>query len=80
MRIQLKAFRLFLPTLADVLVGCQPPKHFESFGEVIGRKELSQMLLELLMRLIVITLDRRLFDCSVHSLDLAVSPWVIDLR
>ena len=77
-RIQPEAFRLLLPTLADVLVGRQPPQGLETFGEVVGREELSEMFPELLVRLIVIALDRRLLDRTIHPLDLSVRPGMID--
>ena len=80
MRIKPKAFRLLLPTLADVLVGRQPSKHLESFGKVISREKLREMLFELLVRLIVVALDRRLLDGAIHPLDLSVSPRMIDFR
>jgi hypothetical protein len=57
-RIQPEAFRLLLPTLADVLVGRQPQQGLETFGEVVGREELSEMFSELLVSLIVIALER----------------------
>jgi hypothetical protein len=44
-RIKPKAFQLLLPTLADALIGRQPPKHLESFGKVISGEQLSEMLL-----------------------------------
>ena len=77
--INLKSFRLLLPTLADVLIRRQPLKSLKSFGKVIGSKELDEMLLELLMRFIVMALDGRVLDGAIHPLDLSVSPWMIDL-
>ena len=35
---------------------------------------------KLLARLIIATIDRSFFECSVHSLNLAVGPRVIELR
>ena len=77
-RIQPEAFRLLLPTLADVLVGRQPPQGLETFGEVVGREELSEMFSELLVRLIVIALESLILDSAIHPLDLSVRPRVID--
>ena len=77
-RIKPKAFWLLLPTLADVFIGSKPPKSLETFSKVIGGKELREMLLELLMRLVVIALDRRFLDSAIHSLDLPVRPRMID--
>jgi hypothetical protein len=39
-RIKSKALRPLLPSLADVLVGRQPAKRLETFGEVVGRRGL----------------------------------------
>ena len=79
-RIEPEAFRLLLPTLADVLVGRQPSQGLETFGEVVGREELREMFPELLVSLIVIALDRRLLDRAIHPLDLSVCPGMIDFR
>ncbi len=77
-RIKPKAFRLLLPTPADVLVGRQSSKHLESFGKVISGKGLREMLLELVVRLIVVALNGRILDGAIHPFDLAVSPRMID--
>ncbi len=52
--------------------------HLETFGKVISGNELRQMLLELVVRLIVITLDGRVLNGAIHPLDLSVSPRMID--
>ena len=77
-RIELKAFRLLLPAFTDLLVVRQSLESFETLGKVIGREELSEMLLELVVRLIVIALDGCLLDSAIHPLDLPVRPRMLD--
>lgn len=38
------------------------------------------MLFELLMRFVIVAFDRRLFDCSIHPLDLPICPRMINFR
>jgi hypothetical protein len=60
---------LFLPGLADELIGSEPSESFESPGEVVGHEEGLQVLFELLMSLIVVALNGCAFESSVHAFD-----------
>ena len=77
-RIEPESFGLFCPDIADVFVGREPLQGFKSLSEIVGHDEALQALAKLVMAFIVIALDRRVLDRSVHPLDLAVCPGVID--
>jgi hypothetical protein len=53
-RIDGKAFRLFLPALADVLIRGQACAGVESFREMIGHQEGMQMRVQVVMGLLVL--------------------------
>ncbi len=50
-----------------------------STAEIIGCDEVIEMLAELVMTVVMITFDGGFLDGAVHSLDLAVGPWMVDL-
>ena len=72
-------FWLGSPAFADVFVrrealqGLQPP------SVVVGIDEVGEVSFELIVSIVMIALDGRFFDCSVHVLDLAIRPWMLDL-
>ena len=79
-RIEPEAFRFFCPLFADELVRREPLEGLEPAAEVVGGNEVVKVLSELGMIFVVIALDRRFLDRPVHSLDLAIRPWVCGLR
>ena len=79
-RIEPEAFRLFCPLLADKLVRSKPLEGLEPSTEVVGGNEVVKVLSELGMVFVVIALDRSFLDRPVHSLDLAICPWMCRLR
>ena len=52
-RIDGKAFGLFLPALTDVFIGGKPFERFESLRDVIGHQKGMEMLLQMLMGLVI---------------------------
>jgi hypothetical protein len=72
--VDVESERCFLPLLADELIGCKALEGFEPFGKVVGHEEGLQVFFELSVRLVVEAFDRRLFECSIHALDLPVGP------
>jgi hypothetical protein len=72
-----KAFRLFLPAFADVLIRGQAFERFESLREIIGHQEGLQMLFQVVMSLIVILFHGGLFERAVHPFDLAIGPGMV---
>lgn len=79
-RIVPEAFSFFCPLFADELVRREPLEGLQPSAEVVGGNELAKVLSELGMIFVVIALDRRFLDRPVHSLDLAVRPWMCRLR
>ena len=67
------------PAFTDVFVrreslqGLRPPSVVASINEV------GKVIFELIVSIVMIALDGRFFDCSVHALDLAIRPWMLDL-
>src|SRR6185437_10386921 len=68
---------LFRPDLADVFVRRKSPEGLQATGEVVGGDEVGQVALQLIVSLVVVALDRGLFEGPVHPLDLSVRPRVI---
>src|SRR5437763_10002054 len=78
-RVEDEATWLFCPGIADVLIGREPFEDLETASEVVGRDEVDQVGSELVVAVIVIAVDGRLFDRAVHPLDLPIGPWVMGL-
>jgi hypothetical protein len=69
-RIDGESIGLRSSAFSDVLVGCQAPERLQAPGEVVGIDEVLQVLSELAVVLVVVALDRGLFDAAIHALDL----------
>src|SRR5438874_11760103 len=54
-----------------------PFQDLETASEVVGRDEVGQMRSELLVTVIVIAIDRRFLEGTVHALDLTIGPRVV---
>jgi NAD dependent epimerase/dehydratase family enzyme len=76
-RIDGKAFRLFVPALTAVLISGESLKRFESLGEVIGHQEALQMFFQVVMSLVVILFHGGVFERAVHAFYLAIGPGVV---
>ncbi len=75
--IEGKSVGVVLPAFTDVFLGSESLECLESAGEVVGRDEIGEMGVELLARVVVIALNGRFLDGSVHSFDLAVGPGMV---
>jgi hypothetical protein len=64
----------------DELVRREPLEGLEPAAEVVGGNEVVKVLSQLGMISVVIALDRRFLDRPVHSLGLAIRPWMCRLR
>ena len=58
-------------------MGRKPFEDLEAASEVVGRHEVGQMRSELLVIVVVIAIDRRFLEGTVHPLDLTIRPRVI---
>jgi len=65
--------------LADEFVSREAMERLESFGEVVGSDEVAEVDSQLVVGVVVIELNRGLFDSAVHALDLPVGPGMIGL-
>jgi hypothetical protein len=75
-----QSFWFLLPDFTNVFVGSKSFESFEALGEVIGHQERVEMLFQVLMRLVIVFLDRGFFSCPVHALYLPIGPGVIGVR
>ena len=76
--IQSESFRLGCPAFADELEGREAFEGLQPSPEIIGADELAKVCLELSMAVVMVTLDGGFLDSPVHSLDLAIGPWMLD--
>jgi hypothetical protein len=72
--------RVFCPLFADELVRRESLQGFETPVKVVGGNEVIEMISELRVLVIVITLDRRFLDRPVHLLDLSIGSRMHRLR
>src|SRR5206468_8699574 len=78
-RIENESSGLFCPGTADVFVRGKAFQDLETTGEIVSGDEVDQVGSELVVAVIVIAVDGRLFDRTVHPLDLPIGPWVMGL-
>lgn len=76
-RIDGKAFWLFLPALADVLIGGEPFQRFEPLREIIGHEKRVQMCFQVIMSRVVIFFHGGFFERAVHAFHLAIGPGMV---
>ncbi len=63
-----------------VFVGCQTIQGLEPAGEIISGHEIGEMRAQLIVTVVMETLDGGLLDGAVHPLDLTIGPGMIGLR
>ena len=73
-RITFESFWLGCPAFDDVFIWRQAIKCLESASIIVCADEVSEMIFELPVAVIMIAFNGCLFDCSVHALDLAIGP------
>ena len=64
---------------AEIFVECETFEGFKSSGEVVGPKEVGQVLFELVVGVVEVSFDRSVFDSPVHPFDLPVGPGMVGL-
>jgi hypothetical protein len=78
-RIEIDSFRLCCPAFADEFVWGEPFEGLQTSAEIVGGDEVSELLTELFVVVVVEALDRRVLDCAVHAFDLTIGPWMFRL-
>jgi hypothetical protein len=78
-RVESKSIWFLLPTFADEFEGREAAESLEPFGEVVGSDEVAEVGAQLVVAVIVVALNRGLFDGAVHPLHLTVGPEMIRL-
>jgi hypothetical protein len=76
-RIKSKSIRFLLPAFADEFVAREAAESLESFGEGVSSDEVAEVGTQLVVAVIVVTLNCGLFDGAVHPLHLTVGPGMI---
>lgn len=57
-------------------MGCEAAERFQSADKIIRIQEVAEMAAQLGMAVIVVAFYRRLLDCAVNAIDLAIDPWM----
>ena len=78
-RIKIEPFGFDCPSFADELVRGETFEGLEPTAEIIGVDEIGEIAAQLVVIVIVVSLNGRVLDRAVHSLDLTVDPRMIDL-
>ena len=78
-RVKNESFRLGCPDFADVFVGREAVQGLQSACEVVGREEVGEVCLQLVVAVVVEPFHSRVLDRSVHPFDLTVGPRMIGL-
>ena len=75
--VENKSIGFFLPAFTDELEGGESTESLESFGEIVSSDEVVEVNQQLVMTVVVIALDGRFLDGSVHAFYLPVGPGMI---
>src|SRR6266446_6764189 len=78
--IDLKTFRFFLPAINNKFIRSESSESFEALSKVVSIQKIIEMLFELKVALIIITFNGSLFNCSIHTLHLSISPGMVHFR
>mgnify|MGYP000849523051 CR=1 FL=1 len=78
-RIEFESLRLVCPDFADIFVWGEALERLEPAGKIIGCNEVGEMGSELIVAVVVKSFDGCVLDGAVHSLDLTIGPWMLDL-
>ncbi len=73
-RIDGEPLWLICPGFADEFVGREALEGLQATGEVVGGNEVRKVASELVVVLVVVSLDGGLLEGAVHALDLSVGP------
>ena len=69
----------FVQGFDDEFVWGQAFKGLEASAVIVGVDEVCEVAFELLVAVVMVAFDGGFFDRPVHSLDLPVCPWMLDL-
>ena len=78
--IEGEPLRFDCPLFADELVGRQTFECLQPSPEIVGSDEVSEVISQLIVVVVMEAFDSGVLDCPVHPLDLAIRPGVFDLR
>ena len=74
--IESESFWVLRPDFAYVFERREAPQRLEPAGVIVGVDEVREVAPELVMVVVVVSLDGRFLDGPVHPLDLPVGPWM----
>lgn len=75
-RIEGEPFRFVFPSSADEFVWREAFERLQPARVVVGCDELAEMLSQVIVRLVMVSLDGSFLQRSVHAFHLAVGPWM----
>jgi hypothetical protein len=78
-RVCVEAIRFCGPLLPDELVGCEASEGLQASAEIVWGDEVGEVLLEMLVGVVVVSLYGGVLDGAVHPLDLPVAPRMLGL-
>ena len=78
--IEFESFRFVCPYFADVFVRREAAQSFQPSSIIVCSEKVIEVSAQLLMVVVVEAFHRRVFNCSVHSFNLPVRPWVAYFR
>src|SRR5262249_16990403 len=73
-RIVFESIGFFCPGFTDGFERREPIQSLETLGEVVGVEECLDVLAKLVVAVVVVAPNSRLFESTVHPLDLPVRP------
>src|SRR5262249_26028943 len=76
-RIVFESIGFFCPGFTDGFERREPIQSLETLGEVVGVEECLDVLAKLVVAVVVVATNSRLFESTVHPLDLPVRPRMI---
>src|SRR5262245_37270270 len=76
-RIVFESIGFFCPGFTDGFERREPIQSLETLGEVVGVEECLDVLAKLVVAVVVVAPNSRLFESTVHPLDLPVRPRMI---
>jgi hypothetical protein len=65
--------------LTDVLIRGKPSQRFESFGKITSHQERAEMMFQVRVGLIIVSMNRGFFESSIHVLHLAIRPEMVSV-
>ena len=77
-RVKIESVCLICPAFTDEFIWRQSLKRLQFAPVIVSISEVIKVLSQLFMIIVIIPFERSVFDRAVHTLDLAIGPWMFD--